>query len=395
MTFSENSEATKTVWDIEKLSEAPVWHPAETTEPGVRALFFDSVPYKGKPTRVFAYYGVPDDWDGQPLPAMVLTHGGSGGAYAEWVRQWTARGYAAISFDHFGQIPAVTPPGEPYNINPARNPDGGPINSNVFAEIDDPIEDQWTYHAVAAALLAHSLLRSFPEVDADRIGLTGISWGGYLTCIVASLDSRYQFAAPIYGSGFLSEDSAWLAEFEKIGPEKTARWNSLWDPSQYLSRSQLPLLWVNGTNDFAFYLNTWQKSLRLPRRPRVLSLQVRMEHGQHEGAVPEEIRVYADSFLKGGKPLAVVGPIETSLDGIASVSFEKGVPIVKAELNYTADLGNGPERLWETVPATLTSERTAEAPIPPQARAFFINITDERGLITSSEYLTQEPTANA
>ena len=59
-----------------------------------------------------------------------------------------------------------------------------------------------------------------PGVDPDRIGVTGISWGGYLTCIVAGVDPRFRFAAPVYGCGFLGDNSAWLPEFQKMGPEK-------------------------------------------------------------------------------------------------------------------------------------------------------------------------------
>jgi len=29
--------------------------------------------------------------------------------------------------------------------------------------------------------------------------VTGISWGGYLTCIVAGIDDRLKAAVPVYG----------------------------------------------------------------------------------------------------------------------------------------------------------------------------------------------------
>ena len=56
------------------------------------------------------------------------------------------------------------------------------------------IQDMWSYHAVAAVVRGHSLLRSLPNVDAERIGVTGISWGGYLTCIVAGVADRFRHA---------------------------------------------------------------------------------------------------------------------------------------------------------------------------------------------------------
>ena len=87
-----------------------------------------------------------------------------------------------------------------------------------FGAIDQPVTDQWTYHAVADVILAHSLVLSFPEVDPNRTALTGISWGGYLTCIVAGLDDRFKAAVPVYGCGFLDENSVWLGRFAKMSP---------------------------------------------------------------------------------------------------------------------------------------------------------------------------------
>ena len=61
-----------------------------------------------------------------------------------------------------------------------------------------------------------------PEVDGNRVGIVGISWGGYLTCLAADLDPRFKFAISVYGCGFLGEDSAWLPQFAKMGRRDTA-----------------------------------------------------------------------------------------------------------------------------------------------------------------------------
>ncbi len=52
------------------------------------------------------------------------------------------------------------------------------------------------YHAIAAVVLGHSLLRSLPEVNPGQIGITGISRGGVLTCAAAGVDNRFAFAVP-------------------------------------------------------------------------------------------------------------------------------------------------------------------------------------------------------
>jgi dienelactone hydrolase len=314
---------------------------------------------------------------------MVLIHGGGGTAFAEWVRLWNKRGYAAIAMDTGGLLPENTAENQRWNPKKAHHPDGGPAGWGDFASVDQPPGEQWSYHAVAAAILGHSLLRSFPEVDKNRIGVTGISWGGYLTNIVTSLDPRFRFAAPVYGCGFLGEDSAWLKDFEKLGPARAQRWLSLWDPSVYLPQAKRPMLWVNGTNDFAYPLSSWQKSYRLTKGPRTLAVRVRMKHSHPDGALPEEIFAFADSQLKRGPRMAKILRATP-----AYAEYRSESPIVKAELNFTKDGGKWQERKWESVEARLdTKTRRVSYEIPPGVKAWYVNVFDARGLAVSSEHV--------
>src|SRR4029079_145869 len=222
-----------------------------------------------------------------------------------------------------------------------------------FTQLDDAVEDQWTYQAVSAVALAHSLLRSYPEVDADRIGVTGISWGGYMTSIVAGVDSRFKFAVPVYGCGFLGDNSAWLPAFEKMGKEKADLWLRQWDPSNYLKGAKMPILWVNGTNDFAYPMDSWQKSYRLPKSPRTLCLRIRMPHGHGPvGENPEEIHIFANAHLRGAKPLATITGQGVE-DDMAFATFKSLSKIVTAELAYTKDGGKWQDRKWESTPADI------------------------------------------
>jgi hypothetical protein len=72
----------------------------------MRAIFYDGLPWKKNPTRVFAFYGVPARKGADRLPAMVLVHGGDGTAFADWVKLWNDRGYAAIAMDTCGSVPS-------------------------------------------------------------------------------------------------------------------------------------------------------------------------------------------------------------------------------------------------------------------------------------------------
>src|SRR5579862_6586797 len=235
-------------WDLEALGKTPPMALAADAGfdvEGLQPILYEGPLYKGKPTRVFAYLGLPKADPGK-VTGMVLVHGGGGTAFADWVKLWTGRGYAAIAMDLCGCVPRKKDKAW------ERLDEGGPPGWGGFDQIDGDEHDQWTWQAVADVILAHSLLRSFPQVDPDRIGVTGISWGGYLTCIVASVDRRFRFAAPVYGCGFLGDDSVWADNtFPKMEKGKAERWLGLWDPSKYLSKTTMPFLWVNGTNDFA------------------------------------------------------------------------------------------------------------------------------------------------
>ncbi len=368
---------------MEELLAAPrVFADPHRSFEGIEAIFYEGQPWKGKPTRVFAYYGMPASRPGEQVPAMVLVHGGGGSAFIPWVRLWMGRGYAAIAMDTCGCISGGG------HENHIRHEQGGPAGWGGFDQIDDPVEDQWTFHAVSAVVRAHSLLRSFPQVDPARIGITGVSWGGYLSCIAAGIDHRFGFAAPVYGCGFLTENSTWLGEFKNMRPGNTQRWGSLWDPSVYLPEVSCPMLWINGTNDFAFPMDSWQKSYRLPQSPRALALRVRMDHGHNgPGENPPEIHAFADSLFRGGRPLAQITRCELE-GGAIRASFESSEPITKAELNYTKDAGPWMDRHWQTRPADLDSASGAVSAVPPAATAAcFLNIFDAQGRVVSSEHV--------
>lgn len=369
-------------WDLDALGKAPKVHPAEAPlAKDVRSLFYEGPRFQQRFTRVFAYYGAPKLPAGVKAPGMVLVHGGGGTAFDAWVRLWNGRGYAAIAMDLCGCVPIGS-----YG-KWKRHDAGGPPGWGGFDQIDWPLEDQWTYQAVADVLLAHSLLRSFPEVDAERIGVTGISWGGYLTCLVAGVDPRFRFAAPVYGCGFLGDNSCWLPQFAKMGPEKAGRWLRWWDPSAYLRRAKMPMLWVTGTNDFAYPMDSLQKSYRSAPGPRTLCLRVRMPHG-HGGAGenPAEIHAFAESVLNQGLPLPKITGQGREGEQVWA-AFESRSPIKKAELHFTCQTGKWQDRTWETTEARVDQGRgRVTAKLPPRTRVYYLNLIDQRDLVVSTEH---------
>ncbi len=374
-------------WDLDVLGRTPATYPApEFSAPGVRALFYEGAPYRGRPTRVFAWMGVPEVEPGKSCPGMVLLHGGGGTAFDEWVRLWNQRGYAAIAMDVCGARPAqpVVCDGGPHERHAFSGPAGWDAS---FGQTPEPIADQWTFHAVAAAVAGHSLLAAQPGVDRTRIGVTGISWGGYLTAVVAGVDSRLRAAVPVYGCGYLGDDSCWNDNtFPKLPAAQIQRWLALWDPSRHLPRARMPMCWVSGTNDFAYPLPSFQKSYQLPSGPRTLCIRVEMPHSHRDGWAPTEIGVFVDSLLLSGTPLP-----QLRAHGRAGprvwAEFEVASPISRAELCTTRALGHWTDRRWSVVPARFDAVTgRVEAELPPRATAWFINVFDDRNCVASTPH---------
>lgn len=376
-------------WNRTQLFESPEYEWAETID-GVRSLFYEGGPYRGAPTRVFAYYATPGSLAGDAsvdvnLPAVVLVHGGGGTAFREWCELWARRGYAAIAMDLAGHRPVE-------GLNPharenrTRLPDGGPdqTDDEKFGSVDLAESEQWPYHAVANVMRAHSLIRSFQEVDSDRTAVTGISWGGYLTCIVAGVDDRFRAAVPVYGCGYLHEHSAWLSRFTGMTDDQRDRWVQLWDPSQYLPRVSTPILFVNGTNDFAYPLDSYMKSYDAVPGTKQLCVTVNMPHSHPAGWAPEEIAAFIDHHLLNKPGLAVAGDPERDGDA-ARVSCEG--EIRSAALHYTTGSEAVNQRSWETLEAVVEGDEV-RCPAPPAgATAWFVTLTNSHGMITSTRVM--------
>ena len=376
-----------TPWDLKALSPAPAFKWTESSVKGVRALHYSGPAYKGKPTRVFAYYATPGSMAGdrskdKNLPAVVLVHGGGGTAFDQWVQLWAKRGYAAIAMDLAG-----------YGPKRKRLEDGGPDQKDgtKFGAVDQPNTDQWTYHAVASVILAHSLIMSFDEVDADRTALTGISWGGYLTCIVSGLDNRFKASVPVYGCGFLHDNSCWLGYFKKMSSENRAKWVRLWDPSSYVGSASMPMLFVNGGKDFAYPPDSHAKTAALVKAPgKTMRFSPDLPHG-HIFDRPKAVEVFIEHYLKGGVVLPLVLP-PTAVDGKLTASVKTKTRLTSAKLYYTTEKlpGSARTRKWIEKPATIAGNRiTAEAP-PKEATIWFLTVTDERKTMVSSKLVFSE-----
>lgn len=394
-----NTEEKPGTWPVDRLkTEIPEFRIVDDSLP-VHSLIYKGEPIKSEGTEVFAFYASPKTLgvakEGEKFPGIVLIHGGGGTAFSDWVWMWAQRGYAAIAMDLSGRRPPA----------PTFDAEGNKVGDNghkkelrkrlekgglehghpqKFDSIGGTVDDDWPYQTVCSVMQAHTLLRSFPEVDPERTAVTGISWGGYSTCLVASIDDRFKAAVPVYGCGFLHEgESVQKPSIDALN-DRRAAWVAAYDPSSHLGKCKVPTFWVNGTNDVHYVLDSYAKSYSLVKGPKSFRIEPMMRHGHGPGWDPKEIGAFVDSKLRGGTPLAELSPL-TSDDGTVSLTFKAKSPIVSAELHYTAEKGLRSKRKWQSLPATIEGKTITAKGLPKEANTWLMTVTDERGLMVTSE----------
>ena len=378
------ADERRLVLRLGNLTAAPARFPAEgfTNNGGIEAIYFEGLPWKGRPTRVFAWLGLPQNRRGK-VPAIVLVHGGGGTAFREWVEKWTERGYAAISIavegqtDQADQVPAGA------RRSWKRHAWPGPNREGIYADSSEPLLDQWMYHAVADTVLANSLLRSLPQVDVEKVGLMGISWGGVITSTVIGIDSRFAFAIPTYGCGHLFDSANHWGE--ALGSNQLYR--EVWDPMVRMDRVRIPVLWLSWPGDSAFPLDSQAACYRSAPGPRMVSLIPGMKHSHRAGWTPPDSYAFADSVVRSGEPW--LGQTKSDLtEGEVRVEFTASKPLESALLVWTSDAGFTGSREWNQSAAKLSRDGElwlVTADLPDIATAWFVNVRSD-GLTASSDF---------
>ncbi len=363
-------------WSEAELFTSPRILPDQGLEqyraPGLRSFLLEGIAdAQGKPTFAYTYYGLPDGKMPEGgFPAVILVHGGGGTAFPVYANRYREMGYAVITFDHYGQLPIINPSGISAYSRPKR-----PVLKNSwqaaagsFGEGDRNLRHQWLKNAIPLITRANTFLREQAEVNPDKIGLLGISWGSVMGEIATSFDHRFQYAVFCYGCG------NWDLSNPKCGFYQYR--DDDFEPKYYLDKITTPCLWVAGTNDFAFEIAPWQKSWQSAPGTVAASLVVKLDH-DHVGWDYAEVIRFANLFRDKDSPLPRIGDTTVDADLAKAKILAPGDGIIRAEFNYTTDAEAGSKRKWQIVQAQICGD-TVQAKIPADAKAFYFNIFDRQ-----------------
>lgn len=239
--------------------------------------------------RTFCYIGMPHDTVEYEVgtPGIVCVHGGAGHAYAEYVLEAVKQGFCAIAPDTEG-CQNKGGRGTPHEYSAAEShyarDSYGHKGKDGFANADGPFTEQWLYWAVADTVLANSVLRSLEYVEEDQVGLTGISWGGLITTTAVCYDQRFAFAVPVYIAFHMAESVSASVGGLPSKPFAAA----LWQDSELLAKSKVPVLMLASDRDHFASPNTNQATYR-DLCDGTLIYKPAFGHSQQEGATPNEI----------------------------------------------------------------------------------------------------------
>ena len=366
----------------------------------IKAITYDGAAIDGKPTKVFAYVGFPQEASpSAKVPAVVLVHGGTGHAYAEWIKKWNDRGYAAIAMDNTGYFPSIEGKAIAGREIESANfwhhglcdiflqdgyvdaPDNDKVSTSAL-----PIDRQWLYHAVADTIIAHNILANDERVDCSKIGISGISWGAVIASIAIGYDTDYAFAVMIYGSAYLDEGHGWMGTvFSQSDTKK------LWSAADRLKKVNFPVYWLCWDSDSPFSLNSNSKSyIDTKSSGAVLNVQNDWGHCHSWGWNLSDSYVFADASTGKRKTMTAITQepivskkqngdynvtVKISPDEFSSEITAK-IFYIKEPLSYSVkndETQPSIDQKWFSNEATV-NDGTINAVLPKEAAAFYVNI---------------------
>lgn len=333
--------------------------------------------------RIYAIQGAPIS--GNRVPGVLHVHGGGQTASLEWVKLWAKRGYACVSFDFCGPIPGRTE-----NVT-----NWGPIPQGNMAQAaggfqltPTPRESSW-FHWAAVSRRALTLLARHPRVDAQRLGVYGISVGGSLAWMIAATDHRVKAAAPIYGCGY---------NYDRRNPrwglppndDRLNLFQRVLSSEAHAPGVTCPVLFLSASNDFHGAMDRAYDTLSATPGPDWQVFTPRTNH-HLEPVQGRDLGLWMDWHLKGAEPWPQTPELQLGIDanGIpeARINPAQAADVERVEVYYHLGDKRPAARFWRTATATRNGEGwNAPLPVMDVWDDFhvFTNVTYRRGVCLTS-----------
>ncbi|MCM8764461.1 MAG: hypothetical protein NC830_03755, partial [Candidatus Omnitrophica bacterium] len=257
----------------------------------------------------------------------------------------------------------------------------------------NPSDANMTHFAIAQ-MRAITYLTGMPEVDPEKIGIGGSSYGGFFSTLIAGADPRIKCGMSFFAGGNMALGTH-LPQFTKLQTTDDVEiWNKTIDPALRLRYRNVPFFWAAAANDNWFYLPSVIKTYQDSSGDKRIAIVPMWEHGFPE-EIDEQLFSWFDIYLKQTrKPYNKVSKLVIERKGnrlFARWNFSGENKVKKAELVVSY----GKISLWKwwihrnylTFTAKI-NENVAIVEIPvvePEIEMLaYGNIVDENGFIIST-----------
>lgn len=348
----------------------------------LRHVVFSIGTFKGKPARLAGFYGFVKR--AERVPGILQVHGGGQSASLDEVRGFARNGYACLSINWGGNQMEGAKDDEPNTDWGAldatqRHNDhysGGKPDAKTLDDVESPRNNNW-FLLVLAARRGLTFLEQQPEVDPDRLGVTGHSMGGKITTNVAGIDRRVKAAVPSCGGAGGRSGKLSGMPGAGVGAEKPSIYDATIDDRAYIPSINCPILFMSPTNDFAGPFDNmtenWQQI-----GSRIVGFTV-APHFNHR-ALPETSicgGLWFDQHLKGGFRFPATPELTVTLEtasGVprATVKPDRAADVAKVDLYYSID-PHCLTRFWRDAEATRDGDAwSADLPVLGADQPLFV-----------------------
>ena len=214
----------------------------------------------GQGWKLDGWYMRPVDFrEGKKYPTLLHIHGGPkaafGDVYFHEMQCWAAKGYAVIYC----------------------NPRGGDGRGSEFSDIRGRYGDL-DYHDLM--VFTDWCVKNLSFVDASRLGVTGGSYGGYMTNWIVTQTDRFKAAVTQRSiSNWVSKFGGcdigyYYVEDQHLGTpwrNEAHPWKE--SPLKYVDKAKTPILFIHSTEDFRCELN---QAFQMFTALKVLGVESRM-----------------------------------------------------------------------------------------------------------------------
>lgn len=313
----------------------------------LRHVVFTVGVFKGKPARLAGFYGFVNG--GARGPGIIQVHGGGQSASLDAVRDFARNGYACLSINWGGNKMEGVEDDEPGTdwgaVDPTQRHNGhysgGKPDAKTLDDVESPRNNNW-FLLVLAARRGLTFLEQQPEVDPDRLGVTGHSMGGKITVNVAGIDPRVKAAVPSCGGSGGAGGKLSGMPGSGVASATPSVYDATIDDRAYIPGITCPILFMSPTNDFAGPFDNMTENWQHIGSQTVASTVA--PHFNHRSLPETSICgvLWFDQHLKGSFAFPETPELTVTLEtasGVphATVKPDRPPEVVKVDLYYSTD----------------------------------------------------------